>query len=267
MSGFVGYTVTGGLLMSLLRLPDPAADHPDPDALHRHDDTDRTEPPVGTGGDACGAGLSVWQFIMPFVFGAFLIGVFSTFVINPVGAWGQSMATNMETNWRKASNAAKPSNFLPWIRQISGDSDTVIGAKSYENGGTELFDVALFHFDANGRIFLRQDAASATLEDGYWQLNNVLETRTDAPPARKASAQVRTNLKREFLQESITKPETVAFFDILRKVEAARSFGISTKALETQFHSLLSLPLLLVAMTLIAATVSLRFSRMAQSGP
>jgi lipopolysaccharide export system permease protein len=72
-------------------------------------------------------------------------------------------------------------------------------------------------------------------------------------------------LKREFLQESLSQPESVAFFDISRKIDAARSFGISTKALETQFYSLLSLPLLLVAMTLIAATVSLRFSRMAQS--
>lgn len=265
MSGFVGYTVTGGLLMSLLRLPQ-ILQQTIPTltlfigmttliALNRRSELVVTR----------AAGLSVWQFMMPFVFGAFLIGIFSTFALNPIGAWGQSLATNMETSWRKASNASKPSNFLPWIRQISGDNDTVIGAKTYENGGTDLIDVVLFHFDANGRIFLRQDAASATLEDGYWQLNNVLETRTDAPPARKASAQVRTNLKREFLQESITKPESVAFFDILRKVEAARSFGISTKALETQFHSLLSLPLLLVAMTLIAATVSLRFSRMAQS--
>ncbi|MGF9692733.1 LPS export ABC transporter permease LptG [Rhizobium sp. 0TCS1.26] len=265
MSGFVGYTVPGGLLMSALRLP-LIFQQTIPTltlfigmttliALNR-----RSELVV-----ARAAGLSVWQFVMPFVVGAFLIGVFAMAVINPISAWGQSKASLMETDWRKASNAAKASNFLPWIRQISNDNDTVIGAKGYEDGGTQLFDVVLFHFDKDGRIVMRQDAATATLEDGYWNLNNVLETRTDSPPTRKPTAQVRTNLKREFLQESNTKPESVAFFDILRKIEVARSFGISTKALETQFHSLLSLPLLLVAMTLIAATVSLRFSRMAQS--
>ena len=46
---------------------------------------------------------------------------------------------------------------------------------------------------------------------------------------------------------------------------AARSFGVSTYALETQFHSLISMHILLVAMTLISATVSLKFSRFNQS--
>ncbi len=51
----------------------------------------------------------------------------------------------------------------------------------------------------------------------------------------------------------------------LRKIEVAKSFGLSSKALETQYHFLLSMPFLLVAMTFIAATVSLKFSRFAQS--
>lgn len=265
MSNFVGYTVPGGLLMSLLRLP-LIFQQTIPTltlfigmttliTLNR-----RSELVV-----ARAAGLSVWQFIMPFVAGAFMIGLFATMAVNPLAAWGQNQATNIETDWRKASNAERGSNFLPWLRQISKDDDTIIGAKSYTKGGSELSDVVLFHFDQKGRVILRQDATSATLEDGYWKLNNVLETRTDAPPSRKPEAEVPTNLRKEFLQESLSKPDSVAFFDILRKIDVARTFGISTKPLETQFHSLLSMPLLLVAMTLIAATVSLRFSRMAQS--
>ena len=63
----------------------------------------------------------------------------------------------------------------------------------------------------------------------------------------------------------MTQPESIDFFDLSNRIAIAKSFGFSTKALETQFHSLLSLPLLLVAMTLIAATVSLKFSRFNQS--
>lgn len=265
MAGFVGYSVSGGLLMTALRLPLILQQTVPTLTLFIGMTTlitlNRRSELVVTRA----AGLSVWQFVLPFVAGAFLIGVLTTTVVNPIAAFGQDFASNLETDWRKASNASKPSNFLPWLRQIDGDNDTVIGAKGFENGGTKLNDVVVFHFDKNGRVTLRQDATTATLENGYWELNNVLETRTDAPAARVATAQVRTNLKQEFLQESLAKPESVAFFDILRKIEVAKSFGISTKALETQFHSLLSLPLLLVAMTLIAATVSLRFSRMAQS--
>ncbi|HTV67683.1 MAG TPA: LptF/LptG family permease, partial [Rhizobiaceae bacterium] len=45
----------------------------------------------------------------------------------------------------------------------------------------------------------------------------------------------------------------------------AWSFGLSGNEYGMQFHSLVALPVLLVAMTLIAATVSMRFVRMGQS--
>src|SRR5690606_22864431 len=44
------------------------------------------------------------------------------------------------------------------------------------------------------------------------------------------------------------------------------ALGLSGNRFSMQFHSLVALPMLLVAMTLIAATVSLRFARMGQSG-
>jgi lipopolysaccharide export system permease protein len=211
------------------------------------------------------AGMSVWQFITPFTTGALLIGLFGILVVNPLSAWGQRESLSLEANWRQSSDTSAQSNFLPWIRQTSDGQDTIIGAKSYLADGTELVDVVVFHFDNAGQVVLRQDASTAKLEDGYWLLTNVLENRPGEISTRADSARLSTNLRQEFLQESLSQPETVAFFDLSRKIEVGKSFGISTKALETQFHSLLSLPLLLVAMTLIAATVSLKFSRFAQS--
>jgi len=211
------------------------------------------------------AGISVWQFITPFAAGALLIGLLAMLVINPVAAWGQRESISMESSWREASGRSRKAEFLPWIRQMSEGKDTIIGAKSYQEGGAELLDVVIFHFDENGQVVLRQDAAKAKLEDGYWMLTDVEEIRPGEIPSRVESARLGTNLKQEYLQETLSQPETVAFYDLLRKIQVGHSFGLSTKALETQFHSLLSLPLLLVAMTLIAATVSLKFSRFAQS--
>src|SRR5690606_3836871 len=185
------------------------------------------------------AGISVWQFVAPFVVGAFLIGLFAMFVVNPVAAWGQRESLSVEATWRAASGKAPKSNFLPWIRQISDGTDTIIGAKSYLDNGAELIDVVVFHFNDQGQVILRQAAATAKLEDGYWALNNVLENRPGEISVRVDRAQLSTNLKREFLQESLSQPEAVAFFDLSRKIEVGKSFGLSTKALETQFHSLL----------------------------
>lgn len=209
------------------------------------------------------AGISAWQFLRPFLVGAFLFGVAAILTINPLAAWGNKKALEFEASWGATSARAESS--VPWLRQIYGKDKSIIGAKAVLDGGTRLLNVSVIHFDSDDRIVLRQDADSATLEDGYWLLKNVRETRTGELPIRLDEAQLRTNLKQEYVQESLERPETIAFFDLNRKIEAAKSFGFPTNAMETQYQTMLALPLLLVAMTLIAACVSLKFSRFNQS--
>ncbi|MDX3927260.1 MAG: LPS export ABC transporter permease LptG [Shinella sp.] len=209
------------------------------------------------------AGISVWQFLRPFVIGAFLFGVLAVTAINPIAAWGAKEAEALKAEWGAQSSSS--TRAVPWLRQIYQNDDAIIGAKAVMDDGTRLINVTVIHFDTEGRIGLRQDAESATLEDGYWQLNNVLETQPGELPRRLPSVQLRTNLKQEFVQESLEKPESIPFFSLGRKIEAAKSFGFPTYAMETQLHTMLALPLLLVAMTLIAASVSLKFSRFNQS--
>ncbi|RDL52302.1 hypothetical protein BLJAPNOD_03461 [Ensifer sp. M14] len=209
------------------------------------------------------AGISVWQFLRPFVLGAFLFGVLAVLALNPLAAWGAKKEEAMLA--ALGSSRTTDAGSIPWLRQIYQGTDTIIGARSVQDGGTTLLNVTVIHFDPQGSIILRQDAASAKLEDGYWLLNDVAETRSGQLPRRLQTAQLRTNLKPEFVQERLAKADSIQFFDLPRKIEVARSFGFSTNGMETQFHSLLSLPLLLVAMTLIAACVSLKFSRFNQS--
>ena len=264
MSGLPGYTVSGGLMMTALRLPLILQQTIPFIALFAGMTTliglNRKYELVVTRA----AGISVWQFMTPFVIAAFLVGVGAVVVLNPLAAWGQKTALNIEARWQ--GNKPQSSNETPpWIRQIYEKDDAIIGANTILADSQTLSGVVVIHFNSDGQIILRQDAATASLKDGYWLLNKVKETRPGEIVAYKETVELPTNLTPEFVRERLTSPETVAFYDLSKKIEAARSFGISTKALETQYHSLLSLPLLLVAMTLISATVTLRFSRFAQS--
>lgn len=209
------------------------------------------------------AGISVWQFMAPFAFGAFLAGVVVMSILNPLAALGMQTAISVEA--RVGAASASQSANVPWLRQIVANDDAIIGAKSVAENGTQLDGVVVFHFDPQGNIVLRQDADQAILERGYWLLKNVLETRPGEPPKRLKTVQVRTNLKREFVQERLSQPETIGFFDLPRKIKTNQALGISTSALKTQYHSLLSMPLFLMAMAMIAGTVSLQFSRLSQS--
>ncbi len=211
------------------------------------------------------AGISAWQFLLPFCVGALLFGVFTVGVLTPLAAYSVSHSETIENELRAGHSNSGNAFSAPWLRQKTADSDTIIGARSVLNQGMELADVTLFSLDGDGDIVERRDAARAYLRDGYWELHDVriIKGGQQLPP--RPSDRVATNLKPEFVQERLARPETIPFYELPRKIEVAQSFGLRASSFATQFHTLMALPMLLVAMTLIAATVSMRFQRMGQS--
>ncbi|QPC87325.1 LPS export ABC transporter permease LptG [Mesorhizobium sp. NBSH29] len=210
------------------------------------------------------AGISAWQFLLPACLGALLFGILTITLLNPLAAYGFSRAENIETALRSGKSNEVSAFSAPWIRQKTDEGETIIGARAILSQGLELADAVFFRFDSSGDISKRLDAKRAFLRDGYWELIDVTELN-GASEAAIPSTRIKTNLRPEIVQERLARPETIPFFELPAKIEVARSFGLRANAFAMQFHSLVALPPLLVAMTLIAATVSMRFERMGQS--
>lgn len=264
LSDLPGYTILGGLVLTAFRVP-AILQQTVPfvalfSAMAALISLNRRYELVVTRA----AGISAWQFLQPFALGAFLFGILTIVAINPLAAWGAKQSETIQATWNSGKGASTALS-IPWLRQKNGNDDTIIGARAVQDEGTTLLNVTAIHFDRQGGIVLRQDADSASLKDGYWLLNNVVETRAGELQKRLATVELPTRLKADFVQESFGKADSIPFFELPHKITVARSFGFPTNGLKTQFHSLLSLPLLLVAMTLIAASVSLKFSRFNQS--
>ena len=211
------------------------------------------------------AGVSAWQFLAPIMFGAFLLGLFTLFVINPMGAAGISQAESVEASWKAGKSNALAAASTPWFRQRSGGQDTIIGAHSVLNAGSDLRDAVFFRIDENGAISERLDADRAVLNAGHWSLTGVTRRLADGTRESLPTAQVATDLSAEFVAERLATPESVSVFGLARLIESAKAYGYSANQFRMQFHSVIAIPALLVAMTLIAATVSLKFIRFGQS--
>ena len=99
------------------------------------------------------------------------------------------------------------------------------------------------------------------LEPGFWTL---LDARVFGPARRTQVSPtyiLATNLNPEQVTQSFVHPASVSFWklpEISRRTEAA---GLDAIGYRMQFQTLIARPLLLLAMVLIAATVSLRFFR------
>ncbi len=212
------------------------------------------------------AGVSAWQFLLPLCTASFLIGMLMVAVVNPLSSRALMMVQEMEVGIGIQQGTVGTIKRTPWIRQRTVEGVTIIGAKNVARRGLLLGDASFIRLNEDGSIRERIDSATATLEEGNWVLRDANRITRDTASEAIEMVEVKTNLKPEFVEESLASPQSISFFELPRKIEVARSFGLGANAFAVQYQSLLALPLLLVAMTLIAATVSLRFIRFGQSG-
>jgi lipopolysaccharide export system permease protein len=99
------------------------------------------------------------------------------------------------------------------------------------------------------------------LTPGYWTLENVIENAPGEATRRTDELTLPTNISVEELREQSGQQVDPPFWAIRDEIKANEKAGFSARELRLQFHKLLALPFLLVAMTFIAAGVSMHLVR------
>lgn len=209
------------------------------------------------------AGVSAWQFILPAVTLAIILGALATAVYNPVAATMNEQSKRLEQRIfgeRSQSGLAATSTGF-WLRQRSPDGQSIIRAQSTSNQGLRLAGVTAFTFDAAGNYQDRIEAKTATLMDGYWRLDDARVYGGNEPPVERASYQLKTNLTATQVRESFATPESVQFWDLPAYIDTAERAGLGAAAYRLQYQKLIARPFLLAAMVMLAAAVCLRFFR------
>jgi lipopolysaccharide export system permease protein len=212
------------------------------------------------------AGISAWQFLSPALVLAALIGLLAAVAFNPVSAALKAQAEALEARIFGAKRGSPADLTERWIRQRSVDGQAVIRAASSENNGLVLNDVTFFAFDPEGRFRERIEAATARLEGGQWRLSQARVLVPDQKPVNHDTYVVATNLTEAQVQQTFSDPRTVSFWRLPAAISLATAAGLDANAYRLQYQTLLARPALLVAMVLIAAVVSLRFTRLGGVG-
>ncbi|HEX4040056.1 MAG TPA: LPS export ABC transporter permease LptG [Xanthobacteraceae bacterium] len=208
------------------------------------------------------AGVSAWQFVAPAMIAAFVFGTIATTVYNPVAAMLHERSKRLEADMLGENMSALQENTSGfWVRQKSADGAAIINATTSREQGAQLGGVTIYTFDINGSFKQRIEAQSATLESGFWQLQDARIYAGGAAPDIEASYRVATNLTLEQVRESFATPETVPFWDLPNYIALADRAGLGAAGYRLQYDELLARPFLLAAMVLLAASVSLRFFR------
>ncbi len=208
------------------------------------------------------AGLSAWQFLGPAVVVAFVIGVLATSVYNPIAAMlmERSKRLHIELLGEEQSLFKNDAGDF-WLRQRSSEGQAVINAQTSRDQGLQLIGVVAFKYDLEGHFNERIEAKTASLESGHWRLMDAHVYAAGSPPLFHAIYLLNTNLTPAQVRESFATPETVPFWQLPTYIDLAEQAGLVAAGYRLQYQKLLARPFFLVAMVMLAASVSLRFFR------
>ena len=208
------------------------------------------------------AGMSAWQFLRPGLTVVLLLGVLAVTLFNPLAAAARSEAEQLtaEVFGREAGLLAA-SGEGSWLRQDGADGQSVINARATSNQGLSLAGVIAFQFDPEGRFVERMDAERAVLQDGYWELHRTTVSRPLREPEFFDTYSLSTHLNRERVGDALGSEIAVSFWQLPALIQASEKAGLSASKYRMQHALLMSRPGLMLAMVVLAATVSLRSFR------
>lgn len=213
------------------------------------------------------AGVSVWQFLLPALLVALVIGALNVTIYGPLASTAQTRFEALESTYLErlpSSTVVSQSGF--WLRDADGPGHILIHAERVSPDDHVLSEVIVFRFDADQRFAGRIDARTARLDGGHWDLRDIWITGPDATPAQRPDMRIETDLTWSKIESSFASPESMSIWELPGYIAILETAGFSAVAHRLHYNSLLASPVLLCAMVLIAATFSLRPSRRGGAG-
>lgn len=206
------------------------------------------------------AGFSLWSIVSPIAISAFCLGIFWVTVFGPLSILMIRQYNLLEGKYIKhESREVVEADQGIWLRQNNvekqGEEIIIKSAKVYKEN-MEFCDVSLWFFDKDGKFYQKIDAPKMFLEKNNWTINNAIFNNAESINKKTALYKIPTNLSSDFIVDKVVNNfqnvKLFSIFELPSLISSLKMAGFQSAKFEVYFQSLLSKPLLFLAMVLIA---------------
>ena len=204
-------------------------------------------------------GLSVWQFLLPIMAVAIMLGVVQIVLMNPVGSVLLTKYERFEADFLSQDNnlVASLSDGL-WLKQTQNNEEMIIRSGRIDPREWEFYNISIYRFDEQNRFQGRVDSKKAKLTPDGWYFDKAVIHHSSKKTKYVSDFLLPTSLSPQDIENSFASPESKSFWELPYVIYELQAAGFDTTKLRIHFHSLLSLPLLFAAMVCVAAIISLK---------
>jgi len=218
------------------------------------------------------AGVSAWGFLAGPVLVALLLGLGASMALSPLSSAMLARAERLDQLYlRNVGGITALAGGRLWLRQaddglqpqgvaiISGRP--VVTRESRPDEALRLAEVSVWRLSAEDRPLARIEATSALLQPGRWRIEGARVFGADRSAGAPQSLDFPTELTPERIENSFASPDTLSLWALPEFITVLENAGFSAIRHRLHFQSLLALPLLAIAMALLAAGFSMRSAR------
>lgn len=226
------------------------------------------------------SGRSALRMLVAPVIVALGLGVLAVAAGNPIVAVTSKRFVALSERYNQgAAQAVSIGRDGVWLRQggggdaiDNGETQAVIHAVRANLDATELFDVTLLVFSPENGPIRRLSAKTARLVPGAWELTEVKDwplqetINPEQQASTHASLRLPSDLTAERIRDGFGAPSAIAIWDLPDFIAGLERAGFSARRHAVWLQMELALPLMLVAMLLIAAGFTMRHVRLGRTG-
>ena len=218
------------------------------------------------------AGISAWGFLAGPVLVALLLGLGASTALSPLSSAMLARAERLDQLYlRNVGGITALAGGRLWLRQadeglqpqgvaiISGRPMATRELRSGE--ALRLAEVTIWRLSADDRPLARIEAASALLQPGRWRFEGAVVFGAERVAGAPQILDFPTELTPERIENSFATPDTLSLWALPEFIKILEDAGFSAIRHRLHFQSLLALPLLAIAMALLAAGFSMRSAR------
>jgi lipopolysaccharide export system permease protein len=218
------------------------------------------------------AGISAWGFLAGPVLVAVMLGLGASMALSPLSSAMLARAERLDQLYlRNVGGITALASGRLWLRQaddglqpqgvaiISGRP--IVTRESRPDEVLRLAEVSVWRLSAEDRPLARIEATSALLQPGRWRFEGAMVFGADRVAGAPQSLDFQTELTPERIENSFASPDTLSLWALPEFITVLENAGFSAIRHRLYFQSLLALPLLAIAMALLAAGFSMRSSR------
>ena len=184
------------------------------------------------------AGRSALRSLVPPMTVAFLFGVLSITVFNPIAATSErSYERRITLMSQGEAQVFSVSDEGLWLREGTANGQMVIRASRSNLDGSELQDVSFVGFAPDSTPLYRIEAQTAEIEDGQWHLRNAKRWPLLGAANPEVAATLHddltlpTSLSPNEIRDRFGAPEAVPFWELTGYIEKNLGTGIDSGTL------------------------------------